>query len=395
MAAVHAQDYLPLEPGTVWKYLKNGKQEALIRVLNKKVNVRGVWTSPVKFVEENLTEYVTSDSDGIFLHRQYQPHIYIGGVGWVDIDVTLIPPIKLAEDEVWIGQSFHSSGTARTLVLPQGWRFDFDYTADSTIEAEETITVPAGAFDAIRTRESITLYGQTISETRYLAKGIGIVKDVAINPQGKTATFELVSMTSLALLAPNGGEAVPSGGAYDIIWKSSPDMTTFQLEYSLDNGVTWVPIRGAEKVTENHYLWTVPILVGNRKTCLMKVTGYNATNIKVKTDISDAPFTIEVVDVTLPKPEDVLVSGETAEIRWTTYGTKRTVVKVRLSYSLNGGVTWIPIPAEVPGDAETYLWTVPDVTAIKRKCKVKVVLEDEKGVSLGSDTTDGFFSITP
>jgi len=395
MAAVHAQDYLPLDPGTVWKYLKNGKQAALIKVLNKKVNVRGVWTSPVKFVEENLTEYVTSDSDGIFLHRQYQPHIYIGGVGWVDIDVTLIPPIKLAEGEVWIGQSFHSSGTARTLVLPQGWRFDFDYTADSTIEAEETITVPAGTFDAIRTRESITLYDQTISETRYLAKGIGIVKDVAINPQGKTATFELVSMTSLALRAPNAGEVIPSGGAYDIIWKSSPDMTTFQLEYSLDNGVTWVPIRGAEKVTENHYLWTVPMPAGNRKACLIKVTGYNTDKIKVKADISDAPFTIEVVDVISPRANDILVSAETAEIKWTKHATKRTVTKIKLSYTLNDGVTWIPIPADITEDADTYLWTVPDVTTLKSKCKVKVVLQDDKGISLGSDTTDGFFSITP
>jgi hypothetical protein len=391
----YADEYLPLVPGTIWKYLKNGKQTAVRKVLNKKVKVRGIDTNPVKFVEENVTEYLTSDSNGIFLHRQYEPHIYISGVGWVDIDVTFIPPIKLADGEVWIGQSFHSSGTARTLVLPLGSISNFYYTADSTIEAEETVTVPAGTFDTIRYRGSVTIYGQTLSMTRYLAKGIGIVKDVATNPQGKTATFELVSMTSLTLLAPTGGEVVHSGGTYDVMWESTPDMTTFKLTYSLDNGVTWVPIPGAKNVTENHYLWAVPIPAGNKKTCRVKVTGYNAANIKVKTDISDAPFTIEVVNVTLPKVEDILVSGETAEIKWATYATKRTVAKVKLSCTRNGGVTWIPIPANITGNPGTYLWTVPDVTALKRKCKVKVVLKDAKGISLGSDTTDGFFSITP
>jgi hypothetical protein len=202
-------------------------------------------------------------------------------------------------------------------------------------------------------------------------------------------------MTSLTLLVPNGGEVVHSGGTYDIKWESTPDMTTFQLTYSLDNGVTWIRIPGAENVTKDHYLWPVPILKGNKKTCRVKVTGYNAANIKVKTDTSDAPFTIEVVNTTLPKAEDILVSGETAEIRWATYATKRDVAKVKLSYTRDGGVTWIPIPANITGNPGTHLWTVPDVKALKSKCKVKVVLQDAKGISLGSDSTDGFFSITP
>jgi hypothetical protein len=277
----HAQDYLPLAPGTIWRYLKNGERTVTRRVLNKKVRVRGVETSPVKFIEENVKEYLTSDSNGIFLHRQYQPHIYVGGVGWVDVDTTFIPPIKLAEGNVWIGQSFHSSGTAKTVVLPMGNTSYFSYEADSTIEAEENITVPAGTFDTIRYHESISGYGLTLSATRYLAKGIGIVKDIATNPQGKTSTFELVSMSALTLLTPNGGEIIPSGGTYDITWESSSNMTIFRVGYSLDDGATWLPISGAEHVTDNHYLWTVPIPAKNKKSCRIKVSGYNAANIKV------------------------------------------------------------------------------------------------------------------
>jgi hypothetical protein len=74
--------------------------------------------------------------------------------------------------------------------------YDFGYTADTTIEATENISVPAGNFDTIRVRGSITLlspYGSyTTSSTRYLAAGIGIVKNVSTDTQGTTSTAELV-----------------------------------------------------------------------------------------------------------------------------------------------------------------------------------------------------------
>jgi hypothetical protein len=47
--------------------------------------------------------------------------------------------------------------------------------------------------------------------TRYLAKGIGIVKDVATNPQGKTATFELVSYLVGETNPPTGSITIKEG----------------------------------------------------------------------------------------------------------------------------------------------------------------------------------------
>ena len=397
--SARAQEYLPLEQGTIWKYLKNGRLTVTREVLDKEVTVGGVNTRPVRFVEENVTEYLTSDENGIYLHREYQPHIYVEGVGWVDIDTTFIPPVKLAEDDVWIGRSFHSSGIAQTVVLPENQISYSDYTAytaDSTIEAEESITVPAGTFDTIRYHESISLYGITLSATRYLAKGIGIVKDISTNPQGKTSTFELKSMTWLTLLAPNCGETMPSGGTYDIIWESSPNMTTFQLNYSVDDGATWIPIPGAKHVTDTHYLWTVPIPAKDKKSCRIKVSGYNAANIKVKTDISDSPFTIGVVKVTSPDNRtEVWTSGELRSITWKTNETIRPVAKVQLFYTKNNGVTWLPIKTIKGSNPGTYDWTVPSLTTAKTNCKVKVVLRDSAGNSVGSDVSDQVFTMQP
>jgi len=95
--------------------------------------------------------------------------------------------------------------------LPLGQKFNFDYTADSTIEAEETVIVPAGTFDTFRCRQSITLYGETLSMTRYLAKGIGIVKDIATDTEGNTATFELVSYLPPEANPPTGSITIKGG----------------------------------------------------------------------------------------------------------------------------------------------------------------------------------------
>ena len=214
--------------------------------------------------------------------------------------------------------------------------------------------------------------------------------------QGQRVTPELLSTSAgyVRLLAPSGGEVFFTGSTYEIDWEATSDAATFTLMYSTDNGVKWIPILDATDLTGDNYLWTVPPLTGNKKACRIKVTGYNAAAFKVEEDISDAPFTIEVIQVTSPKADDPLTSGDIWEITWTTHETKEPVALVMLHYSKDGGAKWIPIPANITEDLGTYPWTVPGVKGIKKKCKVKVVLQDEAGKPLSSDMSDGFFTIT-
>jgi hypothetical protein len=399
-----AQEYLPLYPGTIWRYLENGERTVTRQVLKKKVKVNGVETIPVKFIEENITEYLTNDSNGIFLHRQYQPNIYVDKVGWVDVDVTFIPPVKLTEDDVWIGQRYHSEGIATAVVWPMGIRTSFEYTADSAVQAEKKITVPAGTLDTVRYRESLLLYNSnssfsgTVSATRYLAKGIGVVQDIGTDTQGASSTFQLVSMSlpGLTLLAPNGGETVSSGGTFDITWQSTPEMTFFKLKYSVDDGMTWISIPGAEHVIGNNFLWMVPVPIQNKKSCRIKVSAYNSADMLVKTDISEAPFTVEVLKVTSPDDgTEVWTSGELRSITWTTNETIRPVAEVQLYYTKNNGLTWLPITTIAGGNPGTYGWTVPPLTTTKTNCKVKAVLKDSAGKSVGSDASDQVFTVQP
>ena len=68
------------------------------------------------------------------------------------------------------------------------------------------------------------------------------------------------------------------------------------------------------------------------------------------------------------------------------------MASVKLFYSINGGASWKAIKA-VKGNPGSYNWTVPNVSS--SGCKVKVMLKDAGGATVGNDVSDGLFTIQP
>ena len=179
-------------------------------------------------------------------------------------------------------------------------------------------------------------------------------------------------------------------------WGAPGTAASFKVKYSLDNGLTWK--NPPNNIVDGHtsYLWEVPILTKNVKKCLLSVTGYTgpgATGTKVGTDKSDMPFAIEVLRLVTPNGKETLRWNMPHEIVWETKGTMGAVETVQLSYTRDGGVTWTKIPATIAGNPGRYTWTVPSKKGTQ--CKVKVVLKDLTGKTVGSDMSDTFFSIKP
>jgi hypothetical protein len=199
---------------------------------------------------------------------------------------------------------------------------------------------------------------------------------------------------AVTLLAPNGGEVIPSGSTYTIQWGVSSQAVTFRLKYSLDNGMTWMPIPGADEVTGNSYDWKVPKPLGNRQTCFVKVIGYKKLGVKVGADRSDSHFAIEVVRLDSPKGGDILTAVKTYPITWITSETKDTVAKVKLYYTKDGGNTWNLIKT-LKGNPGNYSWLVQTVTKARTQCKVKVELKDSSNNMLAEDASNGYFTIQP
>lgn len=163
----------------------------------------------------------------------------------------------------------------------------------------------------------------------------------------------------------------------------------------MDNGLTWIQIPGADDLTGNGYDWSVPKPWGNKKKCLVRVIGYDASEVKVGSDRSDAPFTIEVVKLTSPNGgRPPLKSGTEHPITWATNRTKNPVAKIKLYYTINGGTTWNLIKT-LKGNPGSHPWLVVTVKKPRTDCKIKVELNDVSENILGTDASDGYFTIQP
>jgi C1A family cysteine protease len=201
-------------------------------------------------------------------------------------------------------------------------------------------------------------------------------------------TITDIPFTQVTVLAPNGGDAISSGSSYKIQWGAPSAATTFNVKYSMDNGVTWKTI--ANGVSGNNCDWSAPTPSNNKKKCRVKVIGYDGST-KVGSGISDA-FTIEVIRLTSPDGGESLIGGSQHEITWVTYSTKKSVAKAKIYYTKDNGLTWKLIKT-VTGNPESYNWLVPSLAITKTKCKVKVTLLDQNGYTIGSDISNNIFTI--
>ncbi len=192
----------------------------------------------------------------------------------------------------------------------------------------------------------------------------------------------------VTVLSPNGGEVLPSGGTHVIRWGAPPAAVRFAIYYSRTSGSLWSLITGA--ATGTSYTWTLPAPPANQKKCLVRVIAFDASGTKVGTDVSDAPFTIEVVRLVTPNGGESLRAYDRHTITWHTNATAYRVGLTILSYSVNGGRTWKRI-ARVSGNPGQYSWRVPRLWFASSKCQVRVALQSG---ALGSDASDGTFAIT-
>jgi hypothetical protein len=205
---------------------------------------------------------------------------------------------------------------------------------------------------------------------------------------------------ALMVTTPTQGEAIPAGSDYLVTWVAPPEAVKFKLSYSVDKGVTWKKLHTEPYITGSSYNWTVPILSNNKGKCLIKVIAYDEKSQKVGSDKSDVHFMIEVAKLTSPNGGGTpLVSGAATDITWRINNTKSPATKAVLSYTTNGGTTWKPIitlAEGYPPGEYSHLWLVPGVgTTPKTRCKVKVVLKNTKGITVGSDISDAYFTISP
>ncbi|MGH1364842.1 MAG: LamG-like jellyroll fold domain-containing protein [Calditrichia bacterium] len=118
--------------------------------------------------------------------------------------------------------------------------------------------------------DDVSLFNRTLSNDEILT---------LYTPGNTQPTIELIS--------PNGGEIWTVGSTEDIRWNSIA-VTGIDLEYSIDNGNSWISIAQNIDASQGVYSWGVPSV--NSCDVLIKVFSSSLSSI---TDVSNSTFCIE------------------------------------------------------------------------------------------------------
>jgi hypothetical protein len=89
-----------------------------------------------------------------------------------------------------------------------------------------------------------------------------------------------------------------------------------------------------------------------------------------------------------PNGGETIPSGSTYEIRW---GAPQEAATFKFLYSLDGGVTWVVIGKNIIGTSTT--WHTPILKKNNKKVLLKMIAFDASGNRVGSDKSDGPFTI--
>ena len=98
--------------------------------------------------------------------------------------------------------------------------------------------------------------------------------------------------STLTLISPNSSEVIKGGRVYEITWGYTGTVGRVQIDFSIDNGVTWSEVYPPNAGNSGVYPWLVPII--NSEACLVKISNAGSPAVY---DTSDAVFTLYECDV--------------------------------------------------------------------------------------------------
>lgn len=161
------------------------------------------------------------------------------------------------------------------------------------------------------------------------------------------------TISSITLTSPNGGERFLTGSTKQITWVSQ-NIINMRIEYSADNGANYALITASTLASNGTYNWTVPATTTQG---LIKISDADHPTTE---DASNGVFTISDLSLTAPTGASVWRGGSSQNITW----TSTNITQIKLDYSTDNGVSWIPIAANILAGSSPYNWTLPNTPSL-------------------------------
>jgi hypothetical protein len=186
----------------------------------------------------------------------------------------------------------------------------------------------------------------------------------------ESGDFTIVSAPPVVTLtAPAGGETVCAGSVLPITWSHSgpcPPLSHL-VEYSTDGGASWNPI--ASGVGSSGLInWTVP----SASTSLARVRVTLTNGPEAASDESTDLTLIPGPDAELSVPDggESWGVGSTHDIVWDNLACDESTYSI--SFSTNGGVSWMPVFSGSGPSAGSYSWVVPPPATTQGRIRVSL-----------------------
>ena len=180
---------------------------------------------------------------------------------------------------------------------------------------------------------------------------ISDASNVAIYDEGNAA-FTMF-MPSLELQSPVGAEEWSAGTGHMIEWLAD-GVENVRIEYTINNGLTWLTVIESVAAATGSYLWTVPDT--ESANCEVRISAVEKGTV---TDETTENFTIVKPEITVITPSggEKIASGREFSITWDAPNSNN----VKIEMSADNGSTWTTVAAIVPAADKLYLWDVPHV----------------------------------
>lgn len=201
VAGETSTEYFPLADEDSWTYLVSNMGNTYFEtstVLPGTVIINGVTTKQL-WSSDGSIDYWTNDVNGIRLHAMYDPEppaaLFIFN-----------PPMVLSSRTMDIPQTVDSFGLI-SVEFDDGGIFVANYTASSTAQARESLTVPAGSYNTVRLHTSLRIFSEGIfddTETiiTWVSRYLGEVRSEDTF-RGVTKTRELTETNIILPVTPS------------------------------------------------------------------------------------------------------------------------------------------------------------------------------------------------
>lgn len=190
---------------------------------------------------------------------------------------------------------------------------------------------------------------------------------------------------SFRILSPINGEKFQSGTSINITWEPHPDATYYNVSYTTNNGLIWIPIENG--IMNTSYTWT-PTNFKKNVACKILVTAHNANYVQIASTKTYLPFLIEVASINSPSSNAIITNGNSVNITWTSSPMLANTAKVSIYYKFNNSFIW-KLAGTLTGNPGSFNWTAPTVTK-ESIAQIKIVFRNNTGAILGTALSDKF-----